>query len=59
MTDIAVRAAKTFIQTSFALVTADTFTGLDIATLETAAVAGLAGAISVLMNFILGWANTN
>lgn len=54
--DIVERAVKTFVQVFLAGITADAITGLDWGTLETAGMAGLAAAVSVLMNAILAWA---
>ena len=48
--DIAVRAAKTYVQTFFGVVTADAAGILHTSTLKTAAVAGLGGVASVLQN---------
>lgn len=57
--DISIRAFKTFIQVAIPGLLAVAVTDWDVATLQTAAWAGAAAAVSVIMNAALAWANTD
>lgn len=57
--DIGLRAVKTFIQTAIPALGLVAFTDIDFAVLEAAALSGAAAAVSVLMNALLNWANTD
>jgi hypothetical protein len=56
--DIALRAAKTFVQTFLALATVEVVAAGDLVAIKSAAVAALAAAISVVWNAVLQWSQT-
>lgn len=57
MNDIAVRAAKTFVQAFLGVATVEVVVGADVETLRLAAYAATSAALSVVWNAALAWAS--